>query len=98
MKTRQAIIEEIAGSTQLRVIENGQHTSIPLSYFMAASDMKDALEVAIRYLDERDGERIRPNPVRELMKAALDKAGRCPTCNDEPHPHGGPECPDCGMA
>jgi len=20
----------------------------------------------------------------------------CPTCNNEPHPHGGPDCPTCG--
>jgi NMD protein affecting ribosome stability and mRNA decay len=21
---------------------------------------------------------------------------RCPVCNDESHPHGGPDCPRCG--
>jgi hypothetical protein len=21
---------------------------------------------------------------------------KCPTCGDEDHPHGGPDCPDCG--
>ncbi len=34
----------------------------------------DAMRLAVRYLDEHDGTRIRPNPVRELLALKIAEA------------------------
>ena len=37
-------------------------------------DLVEAIRLTIQYLDERDGTRSRPNPIRELLATRLAEA------------------------
>ena len=53
----------------------GQATDPNVARIFAAGEaMLQALKVALDYIDQRNGDNPRPNPVRELMALAIAKA------------------------
>lgn len=73
----------------LRLVDRKDYPELHYVIDMAHTD-----EALRAYSDPMDAAGVSYIAARSAL--AAHGKGKCPVCKDEPHPHGGPDCPECG--